>query len=266
MGDVVRPNMGAGFDRTGSDILDLPGSTVTLINGGHLTSLWNYSIEGGATTSLSSGTLTAGHNSWLGPTMTVGYWGNGTPAVFNMSGGLLETLTEGMSVGTLGEAGTWNMSGGTANIAKELIFSDYVPAVPEWGKTGILNMTGGQINVAGDLLIATEAGSYPSQIWLQGGTLSANSFEMGAGSSFDIALGGTLRIAGDQRLAPWLNDLTYSITKGDGLGIRSVVYDGSSTAITSIPEPTTLVLCAFGGLAMLRGHVRRRTVIRLLEG
>jgi hypothetical protein len=118
-------------------------------------------------------------------------------AYMTMSGGTVtvgQTFTLGLHAGEYGEL---NMSGGTINVASMFRCPDNGQAV--------LNMRGGTINVSDTFFIirrGTSTGTTSGHVQLDGGTITAEDFEMdtentGRPATMDIT-GGTLVINGDK--------------------------------------------------------------------
>lgn len=215
------------------------------IAGGSLTVTNDMFIRQNGYLKLSSGTLSL-NKTYANNQM---YIGEGTGGTFEMTGGTLNTtrwVDLSGSYMTNNAKGTWLMKNGDANIGTDFILGGGWHSNPH----GILDVTGGDITTNSDINLASNADA-TAEVYLQGGTLNVRDVLWGSGSiTFDIAVGGTLIDRGDARGSAYLDLITYSVNKGDGLGTKSVVYDSDNnrTIITSIPEPATVSLLALGGL------------------
>ena len=174
----------------------------------------------------------------------------------NLSGGTINVDGKGdgsrVRIGGLGGTGTLNMSGGTLYSADDIIVADQSG---EAGTTGVLSMTGGYMRADGDFKVGSGDATASATVDLLGGIISAKnlSFDKDCGS-MNIQYG-TMVLDGDE--VAEVQDLI------DGGYI--IAYNGAGTVLVNywsaqdltvvnaiIPEPATIALLGFGGLALLR--------------
>ncbi len=215
-------------------IADAAGSTGRVVmTGGTLTvhqtggggpGLW-IANRGTGYFDMSGGTITAEHVYLPRNNPGIGY--------MTMTGG---TVTTGQSF-TLGlhngEYGELNISGGTINVGTMFRCPDNGQAV--------LNMTGGTINISGTFFIVrrgSSGGSTSGHVQLDGGTITADDFEMdaqniGRPATMDIT-GGTLVINGDKvdRIKNYIANgwITAFGSSGDGVNVG---LSGSNTVVSA---------------------------------
>jgi hypothetical protein len=171
----------------------------------------------------------------------------------NLSGGTINVDGKGtdsrVRIGGKGGTGTLNQSGGTLYSADDIIVADGS------GSTGVLSMTGGYMRADGDFKVGSGDATASATVDLLGGIISAKnlSFDKDCGS-MNIQYG-TMVLDGDE--VAEVQDLI------DGGYI--IAYNGAGTVLVNywsaqdltvvnaiIPEPATIALLGFGGLALLR--------------
>jgi hypothetical protein len=148
--------------------------------------------------------------------LVIGDWSSASDSV-EMTGGSLSAAAWLILGYGFSNNGTLTFTDGTANIGEDL----YVG----YSGRGTLSISGGSITVKGRFGIAQNAGS-TGKVFLDGGTISAGSFNMTTGGTLDIT-GGTLIVNGDITLAVagYVNAL--QIIAYDGTG--TVYYDYNTT-------------------------------------
>lgn len=203
---------------------------------------------------MTGGTLTVHQTGGGGPGLWIANRGTG---YFDMSGGTITaehvylprnnpgrghmtmtggTVTTGQSF-TLGlhngEYGELNISGGTINVGTMF-------RCPDSGQA-VLNMTGGTINVSGTFFVVrrgSSGGSTSGHVQLDGGTITADDFEMdaqniGRPATMDIT-GGTLVINGDKvdKIKNYIANgwITAFGSGGDGVNVG---LSGSNTVVSA---------------------------------
>jgi fibronectin-binding autotransporter adhesin len=157
-----------------------------------------------------------------GGTLDIGSWNNGntTPGIatgtLNQTGGTVDNTVSDTHIGRdNGVIGNWNISGGTATLARLNVGNDGI---------GTLTMTGGSID-ASEVHVGAN-GTSTGTANLHGGVLTTQFIEAGAGAatlSFD---GGTLRARGDE---------SNFIRNFDNAGAHSAINieDGDATIDTN---------------------------------
>jgi len=166
-------------------------------------------------------------------TFYIGFESRGT---FNISGGVVNTLTSWLIVGHDGAAGSLNITGGTIN-------ADQI-TVGYYSGTGNISMAEGSI--ACNTLVIADACSI-GHLDLNGGTITADSFSMHiTNASMDI-IEGTLILDGDQTaLIDYITGQGVLTGYGDSDNIvydYNTTYPDKTTVTASIAQP-----CSVGDL------------------
>ena len=238
---------------TGTTLVSAGTLSLSGGNSGTLGALKVYG-SGGAMLNITAGTFTQGSSDFsigngVGTTGTVNQsggsfsWnnvnlqllmGNGGTATYNLSGGTLATVgtpTRGVMLGNGGGTSTFNLSG-TGNLAvvsNSTLMIGRSDATGNGSSTNLFSQTGGTATVAGFLTLggaAADSGNnmaITSTLSLTGGTFSATTFPLNAGSggtSSAITIGGTAQVTlpvfPTARGAGSTATITFDTTPGGG--------------------------------------------------
>ena len=172
------------------------GTGVVNMTGGSITANSWVAIgrDGGTgTVNLSGGTITKGNTGPNNPgTFDIGTFGNGaTPAsgTLNQTGGaVVNTVTDTNIARDNSGSGSWNLSAGTAVLARLNVGN---------GGSGTLNMTGGSLSTSDRLSIGVNGGS-TGVANLNGGVVTTPFIEAGGGTATLSFAGGTAKASQDQ--------------------------------------------------------------------
>lgn len=199
--------------------------------------------------------------------MLMGASNGGQPGEFTMSGGSFTTLT-GFQVGVFSPGNLFDMTGGTLSVATFLLGNtataggtanltnvDITATSLQIGNkgSGTVNFNSGTMDAGIVVKIPANVGT--GHLQLNGGTITVDNLTMravaGGTGTMDVQGAGTMIIEQDI-----LSTVQGYIDSG-WLTNAQVNLVGGNTVISEIPEPATIMLLGFGGLAFIRNRNRR---------
>jgi hypothetical protein len=154
----------------------------------------------------------------------------------------------------LGSYASWTLNDGIVNVADEIDVSWHLDA------TAHLTINGGQMYSGEELNFGIGLGDNlgESRLFLNGGLFQAEALNFNMADSMILFTGGQFRINGS---AVSVGDMENLIGAGkiDVSGAPAyVVYTDGDYTVLAVPEPSTLMLLAVGGLGLLWLGSRRR--------
>lgn len=249
------------------------GADLTIKTGANLEFAGNFEVGKGG----SAGTvlhedgilkMTSGSDFYLGDD-------GGSHGTYTMKDGSL-TLGDDMKIGNEGP-GEFYLQGGT------LVVGDYIGISTKSSAVGLFEISGGSVTadelrvgddrdgtlrIIGDDATITNVGSYSQRsdstlelIFKDGGISTINCNSMSLAGTLDVSLdAGFTPTPGDYDLfvAGSSTATTFDFVSLPLGGDWSLTYPDKIVRLTYVPEPATMCLLAFGGLALIR-RKRRRT-------
>lgn len=231
---------------------DTSGGTLNVVSGGSLTTTYlyfGYTSGANGTVDVNGGTLTI--------TAASGTRTYGTGHILRVGNGGTISITDSLNLGDrVGSGSLLEVYSGTLDVGADL-WLGYAAD----GGTHNMNMSNGAVNVTGSFNIANKNG-VTSTFDFDGGTVTCGSFSIDAGTGvglMDMSGDATLIVSGDvvSSLQAEIND--GSITFSESEGAYSLNFDGDSTVLTAVPEPTSvsLFIVSSGILWIFRQRVKR---------